>query len=157
VSRNGEEWFEVRNSKIQGRGGFAVRKIPAGTRIVEYRGERIPHEVGWERYDDDSMERHHTFLFTLDDDTLVDAGVRGNNARFINHSCDPNCSTIIEDGHIYIDAIEDIPRGAELTYDYKLTREGRYQKAWDALYACKCGAEKCRGTMLLRRRRKAAS
>jgi len=157
VSRNGEEWFEVRSSKIQGRGGFAVRKIPAGTRIVEYRGERIKPEVGWERYDDDSMERHHTFLFTLDDDTLVDAGVRGNNARFINHSCEPNCSTIIEDDHIYIEAIEDIPKGAELTYDYKLTREGRYQKSWDALYFCKCGAKNCRGTMLLRRRRKKPS
>ena len=151
LSRNGEDWFVVRTSKIQGKGAFATRTIPAGTRIVEYVGQKVKPEVAWERYDDDTMERHHTFLFTLDEETVIDAGVRGNNARFINHSCEPNCTTVIEDGHIYIDALKDIPRGAELLYDYKLEREGRYQKAWDALYACKCGAPTCRGTLLNRR------
>ena len=154
LKRNGENWFEVRNSKIQGKGAFAIRKIPEGTRIVEYLGEKIKPEVAWERYDDDTMERHHTFLFTLDEDTVIDAGVRGNNARFINHSCEPNCTALIEDGRIYIFALKDIPRGGELLYDYKLEREGRYQKAWDELYKCKCGAPTCRGTMLNRRRRK---
>lgn len=152
MSRNGEEWFEVRNSRIQGRGAFAIRKIPAGTRIVEYVGEKVTPEVATERYDDDSMESHHTFLFTLDDDWVVDAGVRGNNARFINHSCAPNCESVTEDGHIYIEAIQDIPKGAELTYDYELEREGRYKKAWDQLYACRCGVPTCRGTMLKRGR-----
>ena len=151
LSRNGEDWFVVKSSKIQGKGAFAVRDIPAGTRLVEYVGQKISPEVAWERYDDDTMERHHTFLFTLDDDTIIDAGVRGNNARFINHSCEPNCTAVIEDGRIYVDALKDIPRGGELLYDYKLEREGRYQKAWDALYACKCGAPTCRGTMLNRR------
>ena len=141
----------MRSSKIQGKGAFAVRKIPAGTRIVEYVGQKISPEVAWERYDDDNMERHHTFLFTLDDETIVDAGVRGNNARFINHSCEPNCTTVIEDGRIYVEALKEIPKGGELLYDYKLEREGRYQKAWDALYACKCGAPACRGTMLNRK------
>lgn len=151
---NGEEWFVVRKSRIQGKGGFAIRTIPAGTRIVEYVGQKITPELASERYDDDSMESHHTFLFTLDEDTVVDAGVRGNSARFINHSCAPNCEAVIEDGHIYIYAIDDIPRGAELHYDYQLEREGRYRRAWDRLYACRCGAAECRGTMLKRRPRR---
>jgi len=154
ISRDGEHWFTVKSSKIQGKGAFAARNIPSGTRIVEYRGQKVKPEVAWERYDDDTMERHHTFLFTLDDETIIDAGVRGNNARFINHSCEPNCAAVIDNGHIYVDAMKDIPRGAELAYDYKLQREGRYQKEWDKLYACKCGAANCRGTMLNRRRRK---
>ena len=150
-SKHGEHWFTVRQSKIQGKGAFAIRNIPEGTRIAEYVGQKISQEVAWERYDDDTMERHHTFLFTLDDETIIDAGVRGNNARFINHSCEPNCTAVIEDGRIYIDALKDIPKGGELLYDYKLEREGRYKKAWDALYACKCGAPTCRGTMLTRK------
>jgi SET domain-containing protein len=157
LSRNGEDWFVIKSSKIQGKGAFAIRKIPEGTRLVEYVGQKISPEVAWERYDDDTMDRHHTFLFTLDDDTIIDAGVRGNNARFINHSCEPNCNAVIEDGHIYVEAIKDIPRGAELLYDYKLEREGRYQKEWDELYACKCGAPTCRGTLLNRKRRKPAA
>jgi SET domain-containing protein len=153
-SKSGEHWFTVRQSRIQGKGAFAIRRIPEGTRIAEYVGQKIDPEAAWERYDDDNMQRHHTFLFTLTDDVIIDAGVRGNNTRFINHSCEPNCTAVIEDGRIYIDALEDIPRGTELLYDYKLEREGRYQKAWDALYACKCGASTCRGTMLNRKPRK---
>ncbi|HEU5318750.1 MAG TPA: SET domain-containing protein-lysine N-methyltransferase [Chloroflexota bacterium] len=154
-SKDGREWFEIRNSRIHGKGAFAIRDIPKGTRFAEYVGQKIEPEVAWERYDDDNMEQHHTFLFTLDDDTLIDAGVRGNNTRFINHSCDPNCKSSTEDGHIYFDAIKDIPKGTELTYDYRLTREGRYQKHWDELYRCRCGSANCRGTILLRRKRKA--
>ena len=154
VDPTGSKWFRIRTSGIHGKGGFAIRDIPEGTRFAEYVGEKIKPDVAWERYDDDSMEHHHTFLFTLDDDTLIDAAVRGNNTRFINHSCDPNCKSVTENGHIYFEAIKDISRGTELTYDYRLTREGRYRKSWDELYKCRCGAATCRGTILLRRRRK---
>src|SRR5581483_6476667 len=67
------KWFEVRSSDIQGFGAFAVRPIPKGTRIIEYTGERISHEEADARYDDAAMERHHTFLFTVDEKTLIDA------------------------------------------------------------------------------------
>lgn len=153
--RGGTTLFELRHSSIHGLGAFALREIPAGTRIAEYTGERITQDEADARYDDDSMEHHHTFLFKLDDDTLLDATRRGNASRFINHSCEPNCESVTEDGHIYIDAIKDIAADEELTYDYRIVRAGRYQKSWDTLYACRCGAPSCRGTMLAPRRRRA--
>jgi SET domain-containing protein len=130
-----------------------MRRIPKGTRIIEYTGERISPEEGDERYDDDGIARPHTFLFTVDRSTVIDAARGGNRARFINHSCDPNCTSIIEAGRVFIEAIRDIPRGAELTYDYRLHRKGRWRPEWAERYACHCGAKKCRGTILLPRRR----
>jgi SET domain-containing protein len=140
--------YVVRKSPIQGMGVFATRRIRRGTRIIEYKGERISSDEADQRYDDDHMERHHTFLFTVDDDTLIDAAVDGNEARFINHSCDPNCEAVLEDSRVYIEAIKNIQPGVELTYDYHYEREGPYQESWAELYACHCGAENCRGTIL---------
>lgn len=144
-----KKMYRVTRSPIHGTGVFATSKIPKGTLIIEYKGERISDDEAAERYDDDSMEVHHTFLFAIDDETVVDAGVGGNDARFINHSCQPNCETFIDDDErIFIEAIRDIKRGEELTYDYQLDREGTPDKSWDKKYACRCGAKKCRGTML---------
>ena len=103
--------FELRESPIQGRGAFATRRIRKGSRIIEYTGERITQDQADERYDDEAMSRHHTFLFTLDEDTVIDAAVDGNEARFINHSCDPNCQALIEDKKIFIYALKDISPG----------------------------------------------
>src|SRR5690242_380497 len=83
-------YFELRTSEIQGTGAFAIRTIRKGTRIIEYLGQRISWRTADKRYDDEKMSRHHTFLFTVDDKTVIDAAVNGNEARFINHSCDPN-------------------------------------------------------------------
>src|SRR5262245_17035418 len=88
------KYFELRQSAIQGRGAFATRPIKRGTRIIEYTGERISHDVADQRYDDGAMGRHHTFLFTIDKSIVIDAAVNGNDARFINHSCAPNCEAI---------------------------------------------------------------
>jgi SET domain-containing protein len=144
----------LRKSPIQGRGAFATRRIPEGTRIIEYTGERISQTEADRRYDDDAMERHHTFLFLVEDDVIVDAARGGNAARFINHSCDPNCEAVIEDGRVFIDALRDIAPGEELTYDYAYQREGRYRKEWERLYACTCGAPNCRGTILKPRKKR---
>ncbi|HEU4642902.1 MAG TPA: SET domain-containing protein-lysine N-methyltransferase [Gemmatimonadaceae bacterium] len=141
-------YFEIRKSRIQGRGAFALRRIRKGTRLIEYIGERISHDIADRRYDDDTMKRHHTFLFTLDDDTVVDAAVGGNEARFINHSCDPNCEAVIEDGHIYIEAIRTIQEGEELVYDYQYERAEDADETDEARYPCHCGAPNCRGTIL---------
>ncbi len=147
--------IEVRESPIEGRGVFAVGPIVTGTRIIEYAGERITAQKADERYDEDAMEHPHTYLFTLDKKTVIDATVEGNHARYINHSCEPNCQAVTEDGHIYIEALRDISIGEELTYDYHLEYTGRYQAQWRDRYACHCGAPTCRGTLLLPKPRRA--
>ncbi|MGH7709858.1 MAG: SET domain-containing protein, partial [Gemmatimonadaceae bacterium] len=140
--------FEIRRSSIQGRGAFATRRIKKGERIIEYTGERISWKEADRRYDDSSMKRHHTFLFTLTRRTCVDAGVGGNDARFINHSCAPNCEAVIVNGRIYIDAIREISPGYELSYDYAYERDADTDEEEEQLYACRCGAANCRGTIL---------
>jgi len=140
--------FEVRSSVIQGKGGFALRPIPRGTRVIEYTGERIDHAEADARYDDAVMRRHHTYLFTVDDRTVIDAAVNGNAARFINHSCEPNCAPVIEGGGVFIEARRDIAPGEELSYDYALPRTGGEDEETGERYACRCGARRCRGTML---------
>lgn len=139
--------YEVRRSRIQGRGAFAVQPIRKGQRVDEYLGERITHEEADRRYDD-SNGRHHTFLFVLDDDTVIDARKNGNNARFINHSCEPNCETIIDGDHIYIKAMKAIAPGEELVYDYRFEWQDEYEPEDVRYYACRCGSKKCRGTIL---------
>jgi SET domain-containing protein len=139
---------EVRNSTIQGLGVFATRPIRKGQRVIEYTGERISNAEADARYDDDTMERTHTFLFTVEDDVVIDATYDGNEARYINHSCEPNCEAVLDDGHIFIEALRSIRPGTELTYDYNLERGGDFSKAWEARYPCHCGASSCRGTLL---------
>lgn len=140
------EWFEVRESPIQGKGCFAVKRIPKGTRVIEYTGEKITNEEADNRYDDESMERHHTFLFTLDDEHCIDGSVGDNPAKYINHSCDPNCETEIDGDRIWVDALRDIEPGEELFYDYAYERESASED--ESLYPCYCGSKKCRGTIL---------
>jgi hypothetical protein len=140
--------FELRASSIQGRGAFATRAIRKGARVIEYVGERISQAVADERYDDSTMSRHHTFLFNVDEDTVIDAAHEGNDARFINHSCDPNCQAFLEGDRIYIYALRDIAEGAELSYDYAYDRTEGMGPEEERLYLCKCGAATCRGTIL---------
>lgn len=140
--------FEVRGSRVHGSGGFALRRIKKGTRIAEYLGERITHEEADRRYEDTDEGDNHTFLFVVDKRTVIDAGINGNDARFINHACDPNCESEIEDRRVFIDAIKDIEPGEELNYDYQIGREKGDPPNVDEIYACRCGSPKCRGTML---------
>ena len=153
----GNKYFALRRSKIQGRGAFAIRPIKRGTRIIEYTGERISHDEADRRYDDGGMGRHHTFLFSVDRNTVIDAAVGGNEARFINHSCAPNCEAIDERKHIYIEAIRDISPGEELTYDYAYERDGTEDEEAERLYMCKCGAPTCRGTILAPKKKRGKS
>ena len=140
--------FQIRKSPIHGQGAFAIHHIPKGARIIEYTGERMSHEAADARYSDDPIEHTITFLFAVDEDTVIDATCQGNDARHINHSCDPNCEAIAEDGRVFIEAIREIPRGAELLYDYQLELEQDYPARWRELYACGCGAISCRGSLL---------
>jgi uncharacterized protein len=146
--RAGAIRLEVRESPIQGRGVFAGEPIAAGTRIIEYAGEVISEGEGDARYDEAAMGRHHTYLMSLSDGRCIDAAVGGNDARFINHSCDPNCESVEEGGRVWIEAIRPIARGEELTYDYLYERaEGDDER----FYRCRCGAPACRGTILVAR------
>lgn len=139
---------EARRSAIHGTGVYAKTFIKKGTRIIEYLGERISHAEADRRYvlkgDDDG----HTFLFIASSRTVIDAGVDGNEARFINHHCNPNCETVIENSRVFIEAIRNIEAGEELGYDYQLTWESTDDPQELALYECRCGAKRCRGTML---------
>ena len=139
---------EARNSKIHGRGVYALAPIKKGTRVIEYLGDRISHAEADRRYEKKGEDDGHTFLFIASNRTVIDAGVDGNDARFINHSCNPNCETVIENSRVFIDAIRNIKPGEELGYDYQLTWESTDDPVELALYACRCGAKKCRGTML---------
>ena len=141
-------WYVVRRSKIHGKGVFARRDIPKGTRIVEYLGDRISHKQADERYEGHDPNDNHTFLFIVDRRTVIDGGVAGNDARFINHSCDGNCESEIEKGRVYIEAIKPIKKGEELGYDYQIGRSKEDPANVDEIYACRCGSPKCRGTML---------
>jgi uncharacterized protein len=150
--------FELRESPIAGVGAFATRLIKKGTRIIEYTGERISNAEADRRYDEDKMPHHHTFLFTLNSRTVVDAAVGGNESRFINHSCAPNCEAVIVDARrIYIEALEDIPAGAELAYDYQYERTDEHTADDERFYACKCGAPNCRGTILAPKKKRKAT
>lgn len=140
--------FEIRDSGIAGKGAFAIRPIKKGERLIEYTGERIPHPVADQRYDDESMDEHHTFLFTVSSRTVIDASHGGNEARFINHSCDPNCETEIENGRVWIYAIRDIAPEEELHYDYAYERSGDETEKDERLYRCLCGTAKCRGSIM---------
>lgn len=149
--------YEIGKSTIQGRGVFAKRRIRPGQRVIEYTGDIIPNDEADARYDEEKMTRHHTFLFTLDDERCIDGNVKTNDARLINHSCDPNCEAIIEGEHIWIYALKNIQPGVELAYDYKYERTGG--RELEKFYVCHCGSDKCRGSIMApakRRRKKKA-
>jgi SET domain-containing protein len=140
--------IEVRASPLHGLGVFAARRIDRGTRIIEYLGERISHAEADRRYESKDAGDAHTFLFIVDGRTVIDAGVDGNDARFINHACDPNCESVIEQRRVFIDAVRAIEPGEELTYDYQIQREPDDPPDVDAIFACRCGSKGCRGSML---------
>jgi SET domain-containing protein len=140
----------VRGSEIHGKGVFAARDIAKGERIIEYKGTLISEAEADDLYGDD--DTNHTFLFLLDNDMVIDAYRGGNSARWINHSCRPNCEPMEDGNRLYIHAIRNIKAGDELSYEYNLVIEDRYTPAIKQLYACRCGTARCQGTFLAARR-----
>jgi SET domain-containing protein len=150
--------YIVKESPIHGRGVFARHAIPAGTRIVEYTGERISSDESTRRAQASGGPVNHTFFFSLADGMLIDGGSGGNDARWINHACEPNCEAYEEDGKVFIYSLQDIEAGEELNYNYALIYEARHTPAIKRAFACHCGAPSCTGLMLApKRRRKAAA
>lgn len=148
--------FIVRDSKIHGKGVFATRKIAAGSLVVEYEGERISWKEAVRRENAKPADDFHTFFFSLESGKIIDGGSHGNDARWINHACEPNCQAREEDGHVFIYALRDIRRGEELNYDYGLILEQRHTPALKRAYACLCGAPSCRHTLLAPKRKRKA-
>jgi hypothetical protein len=145
--------IQVRKSGVHGKGVFALQAIPKGTRIIEYVGQIITWPQAQRRHPHDPNDPHHTFYFHVDDDHVIDAGVGGNAARWINHACRPNCEAEQEDdGRVFIDAKRDIASGEELFYDSGLVIDERYTPALKKQYECRCGSRRCRGTMLAPKR-----
>ena len=139
---------EVRRSPIQGRGVFATRDLREGERILEYTGKLITSDEADSQAADESMRRHHTFLFAVDDDWVIDGADGGNEARYINHSCDPNCESVVEGRRVFIHAVRDIEAGEELLYDYwYVVDDGYDMEALRRLYPCRCRSARCRGTL----------
>ena len=143
--------IEMRSSTIHGNGVFALRDIPAGTEIVEYAGKRLTHARADHKYGGTSMSGH-TFLFTLNADYVIDGNQDGNDARWINHSCDPNCEAETDDGRVFIRTLRNIAAGEELFYDYGLVIDEPYTPKLKAQYPCWCGSKNCRGTLLAPKR-----
>ena len=140
----------MRVSRIAGHGVFATRLIDRGEWIIEYAGERIT-EAEFQRRDPARApgESHHTVFFEVAPDVVIDANVNGNDARFINHSCDPNCVTRIEDGRVHIYAKRQISAGEELSFDYAYVREPHHTPEMIAAHPCYCGSANCRGSLFV--------
>ncbi|TMG11353.1 MAG: SET domain-containing protein [Chloroflexi bacterium] len=138
--------YSVRRSRVHGRGLFARTPYMRGDLIGEYRGRVIDVALEGETSSAWNSDPAYTLLFAIDDDLTIDAGVKGNSIRFMNHSCDPNCETYVEGDRVFVHARRRIRPGEELTYDYNL-QPGDPSDSLDA-YACKCGSKMCRGTMI---------
>lgn len=143
-------WHEVRDSDLHGQGVFALKPIPKGTYILEYEGVHLTPDEADEQDPTDPNDPFHTFFFALSNGMIIDGGQNGNDSRFINHSCEPNCEGHESDNgdKVFIVAMQDIAAGEELLYDYALTIDDKLTKTLKQQYACLCGASSCRGTML---------
>jgi hypothetical protein len=148
-----EKAYVVHQSPVHGKGVFATRPIRAGERIIEYRGERISWDEAIRRADERGGPVNHTFYFSLHDGRVIDGGSRGNDARWINHACSPNCEAYEDEGRVYIHALRDIEAGEELNYNYALIYDERHTPALKRLFACRCGTPGCTGTMLAPKRK----
>ena len=126
--------LEAGPSPIHRYGVFALQRIPAKRRVIEYAGERITDEQGWRR-----RHRKHVYLFSLSDGMVIDGAVGGSGAQFINHSCEPNLVAREEKGRIWYSSLRVIPPGEELLVDYQIDS--------DEEYACHCGSPHCRGKL----------
>lgn len=155
--------FKQRRSPIHGNGVFATANIPAQTELVEYKGRLLTHAQA-DRLYDGTTDTGHTFLFTLNDRFVIDANSEGNVARWINHSCAPNCQAVIEEDaqgrrrndRVLIESLRDIKAGEELTYDYGINLGERLTPRLKKIWECRCGDAKCIGTMLKPKRKATA-
>jgi len=140
--------IQTRRSTVHGNGVFAVQDLAEGETLIEYKGEVINWKEALRRHPHDPAQPNHTFYFHIDDGRVIDGNVNGNAARWINHSCEPNCEADEINGRVYIKALRNIAAGEELNYDYGLIIDEPYTPTLLAEFPCWCGSESCRGTLL---------
>lgn len=128
------EWVLIKKSAIHGWGGYARKDISRGARVIDYVGEKIEKQESLRRCQEDNE-----YIFTLDDQHDLDGNVHWNPARFLNHSCEPNCEAEVSAGRIWIVALRSIRAGEELTFNYGFDLED-YKG-----YPCHCGSTSCVG------------
>lgn len=140
------KWVLVKKSRVHGTGVFAKRNIPKNTFIIEYVGEILTKKKAELRADEifEASQNHKKsggiYIFELTSRHDVDGSVDYNTARYINHSCDPNCETENDKGkHIWINSLRDIKRGEELNYNYGYGIDEWWQ------HPCKCRSSNCAG------------
>jgi uncharacterized protein len=129
--------IEFKPSSIHGTGGFAVGLIPAGTQLLEYQGARIDKKESLRRCADGNQ-----FIFYLDAEYDLDGDVETNQARWLNHSCDPNCEAELVGQSVWITARRDIMAGEEITFNYGYDLQDFRE------HPCHCGAPGCIGYIL---------
>lgn len=139
---------QVRDSGVHGKGVYAVRPIGAGERVLEYRGEIISWPEALARHPHDPSQPNHTFYFHLSDGHVIDGKHKGNSAKWINHSCEPNLEAEQRGDRVFLNALRDIEPGEELFFDYGLVLDARITEKVRQDYACWCKTPSCRGTML---------
>jgi SET domain-containing protein len=144
--------IQVRRSGVHGKGVYALAPIAKGERIVEYTGQIITWKQALKRHPHDPSDPNHTFYFHIDDGRVIDGKFGTNAAKWINHSCQPNCETDEDDGRVWIIAKRAIKPGEELNYDYGLILDGRHTEKIKKEFECRCGSRKCRGTLLAPKR-----
>lgn len=130
-------YVRIKYSKIHGSGGFAKKDIKKGARLIEYIGRKVTKEEA-----ETISDKGGVFLFEVNKKWDIDGNVPENIARFINHSCNPNCNFDIKNNHIWIKAKKDIKKGEELSYNYGFDFEDHKR------YPCRCGAHNCIGYIL---------
>lgn len=140
--------IQTRRSTVHGNGVFAVQDLAEGETLIEYKGQVISWKEALRRHPHDPAQPNHTFYFHIDDGRVIDGNVEGNAARWINHSCEPNCEADEVDGRVYIKALRNIAAGEELNYDYGLVIDEPYTEKLLSEFPCWCGSEQCRGTLL---------
>jgi SET domain-containing protein len=139
-------------STVHGKGVFATTDILRGEMLLEYKGQRIDWDEAQRRHPHDPDHPNHTFYFDIDNNMVIDGKVSGNSARWINHSCKPNCIAKQEEvagkTRVFIYSKRNLKRGEELFYDYGLIIDDKITRKLKKEYLCLCGAKTCRGTML---------
>jgi len=140
--------IEVYQSSVHGQGVFALCTMAAGETVIEYVGEIISMAEALRRHPHDPSNPEHTFYFHIDDARVIDGLYGGNASRWINHSCRPNCEPVEIKGRVFIKTRRQVWRGEELTFNYGLISDEPLTDTLKAKYACRCGAKKCKGTML---------
>lgn len=145
---NNNKRIQVKQSGVHGKGVFALKPIAKGEKIIEYKGQLITWQEADARHPHNPDDPFHTFFFQLENGLVIDGGIQGNSARWINHSCNPNAQAQEENSRVFIYALKNIKPGEEITYDYLLVLDEELTEQTKANYACCCGSKKCRKTML---------